>query len=92
MVDGVLEPVVGLLGDAVFVALAAIDASGAETVVVQQRGVIVVKGTAAAAFHLVGGGRGISERSIWGTPPRVQRAFCSPCCKARKVSPAAISA
>ena len=56
LVDGVLEPVVGLLGDAVFVALAAIDASGAEAVVVQQGGVIVVEGAAAAAFHLVGGG------------------------------------
>ena len=52
MVDGVLEPVVGLLGDAVFVALAAIDASGAETVVVQQRGVIVVKGRIASTKPL----------------------------------------
>ena len=33
LVDGVLEPVVSLLGDAVFMALAAIDAGGAEAVV-----------------------------------------------------------
>ena len=45
-----------LPGDAVFMALAAIDAGGVETVVVQERGVIVVWGTAAAVFHLVGGG------------------------------------
>ena len=48
-----------LLGDAVFVALAAIDAGGPEALVVQQGGVIVVKGAAAAAFHLVSGSRGI---------------------------------
>ncbi len=59
LVDGVLEPVVSLLGDAIFMALAAIDAGGLETVVVQQGGVIVVKRPPPAAFHLVGGGRGI---------------------------------
>ena len=48
-----------LLGDAVFMALAAIDAGGAEAVVVQQGGVVVVKRSAAAAAHLVGGGRSI---------------------------------
>ena len=42
LVDRVLEAVVGMLGDAVFMALAAIDAGGTETVVVQQSGVIVV--------------------------------------------------
>ena len=59
LVDSVLEPVVGVLGDAVFMALAAVDAGGPETVVVQQGGVVVVKGAAATAFHLVGGRRGI---------------------------------
>ena len=53
---GVLQAVVSLLSDAVFVALAAIDAGGPEAVVVQQGGVVVVEGPAAAAFHLVGGG------------------------------------
>ncbi len=48
-----------VLGDAVFMALAAIDAGGAEAIVVQQGGVIVVQRAAAAAFHLVGGSRGI---------------------------------
>ena len=42
LIHGVLQAVVGVLGDAVFVALAVIDAGGAETVVIQQRGVIVV--------------------------------------------------
>ena len=48
-----------LLGDTVFMALAAIDAGGPEAVVVQQGGVVVVKRSAAAAAHLVSGGRGI---------------------------------
>ena len=59
LVDGVLEAVVGVLGDAVFMALAGIDAGGAEAVVVQQGGVIVVKSAAAAAAQFVGGRRGI---------------------------------
>ena len=66
LVDGVLEAVVGVLGDAVFMALAAIDAGGAEAIVVQQGGVIVVKSAAAAAFHLVGGRRGIvAAHHLW---------------------------
>ena len=56
LVNGVLEPVVGLLGNAVFMALAAIDAGGPEAVVLQQGGVVVVERPAAAAAHLVGGG------------------------------------
>ena len=55
-----------LLGDAVFVALAAIDASGTEAVVIQQGGVVVVKGAAAAAPHLVGGRRQIvGTHHLW---------------------------
>ena len=56
LVNGVLQPVVSLLGDAVFMALAAVDAGGPQTVALQQGGVIVVEGPAAAAAHLVGGG------------------------------------
>ena len=92
LVDGVLQAVVGVLGDAVFMALAGIDAGGAEAVVVQQGGVIVVQRPAAAAAQFVGGSRGIVAAHHLGTPPRVQRACCNPCCKARKVSPAATSA
>ena len=92
LVDGILEAVVFLLGDAVFMALAVIDAGGAEAVVVQQGGVVVVKRSPPTAFHLVGGSRGIVARTTSGTPPRVQRADCRPCCNARKVSPAASSA
>ena len=44
----VLEAVVGVLGDAVFMALAGIDAGGAEAIVVQQGAVIVVQSAAAA--------------------------------------------
>ena len=36
LVNGVLQTVMGVLGDAVFMAFATIDASGAKTVVVQQ--------------------------------------------------------
>ena len=92
LVDSVLEPVVGVLGDAVFMALAAVDAGGPETVVVQQGGVVVVKGAAATAFHLVGGAEVLSLRSIRGTPPRVQRGILQTLCNARKVSPTATSA
>ena len=42
LVHGILQTVVGVLGDAVFMALAAIDAGGAQAVVVQQGGIIVV--------------------------------------------------
>ena len=59
LVYGVLEAVVALLGDAVFVALAGVDAGGAQAVVVQQGLVGVIESTAAAAAHLVGGGGGI---------------------------------
>ena len=48
-----------MLGDAVFVALAAIDAGGAQTIVLQQGGVIGVKRPVAAALHLVGSCGGI---------------------------------
>ena len=65
-VDGVLEAVVGVLSDAVFMALAGIDAGGAEAIVVQQGGVIVVEGAAAAAFHLVGGRRQIVAAQYLG--------------------------
>ena len=45
---------------------AAIDAGGPEAVVVQQAGVIVVEGPAPAAFHLVGGRRGIvATHHLW---------------------------
>ena len=92
LVDGFLQAVVGVLGNAVFMAFAAIDAGGAEAVVVQQGGVIVVQCTAAAAFHLVGGGGGIVGAATSVTPPRAQRAACNPCFSARKVSPVATSA
>ena len=42
LVDGVLQTIVGVLGDAVFVAFTPIDAGGAEAVVIQQGRVIVV--------------------------------------------------
>ena len=69
LVDGVLQAVVGVLGDAVFMALAGIDAGGAEAVVVQQGGVIVVKSAAAAAAQFVGGSPVLSLRTTSGTPP-----------------------
>ena len=59
LVDGVLEAVVALLGYAVFVALAGIDAGGAQAVVIEEGLIGVVQGPAAAAAHLVSGGRGI---------------------------------
>ena len=59
LVDGVLEPMVALLGDTVFVALAGIDAGGTQAVVIEEGLVGVIQGPAAAAAHLVSGGRGI---------------------------------
>ena len=59
LIDGVLEAVVALLDEAVFVALARVDAGGAQPVVFQQGLVGVIQGPAAVAAHLVGGGRGI---------------------------------
>ena len=59
LVDGILQPVVGLLGDAVFVGFSGIDQRGLEPVVVQELGVAVVEGPAAAALYLVGQGRGV---------------------------------
>ena len=59
LADGVLEPVVALLGHAVFVALTGIDAGGAQPDVIEEGPVGVVQGPAAAAAHLVIGGRGI---------------------------------
>ena len=85
LVDGVLEPVVGLLGHAVFVGLAGIDQGGLETVAVQQ-------GPASAAALLMSCGGGIVAAHHLGTPPWVHRGFCNPCCRARKVSPATTSA
>ena len=59
LVDGVLEPVVGLLGNAVLMGLSCIYQGGLEPIVVQKLGVAAVQGPAAAALHLVGGGRGV---------------------------------
>ena len=59
LVDGVLEPVVGLLGHAVFVGLAGIDQGGLETVVLQQGPVGVIQGPASAAALLMSCGGGI---------------------------------
>ncbi len=59
LVDGVLEPVVGLLGNAVLMGLSCIYQGGLEPIVVQKLGVAAVQGPAAAAPHLVGGGRGV---------------------------------
>ena len=59
LVQGVLQPVVGLLGDAVFVGFPGIDQCGAQAVVVQKFGIAVVEGPAAAALYLMGEGRGV---------------------------------
>ena len=59
LVDGVLEAVVALLGDAVLVAPAPIDTGGSESVMVQQGGVGVIEIPAAATAHFVGRGGGI---------------------------------
>ena len=56
LADGVLEPVVGLLGDPVLMGLSCIDQGGLEPIVVQKLGVVVVQGPAAAALYLVGQG------------------------------------
>ena len=63
LVKGVLQPVMGLLGDAVFVGFPGIDQCGAQAVVVQKLGVGIVEGPAAAALYLVGEGADVlSER------------------------------
>ena len=62
LVQGVLQPVVGLLGDAVFVGFPGIDQCGAQAVVVQKLGVGIIEGPAAAALHLVG-----QRRCVVGT-------------------------
>ena len=59
LVDGVLEPKVGLLGDAVFVGLPGINQRRFKPIMVQKLGVAVVEGPAAAAPYLVGQGRGV---------------------------------
>ena len=59
LINGVLEAVVALLGDAVLVTLAPVDAGGLEPVMVQQGGVIVVQRPGPAVAYLVGEGRGI---------------------------------
>ncbi len=59
LADGILQTVVALLGVAVFVALARIDAGGAQPEVIEEGPVGVVQGPTAAAAHLVSGGRGI---------------------------------
>ena len=68
LVDGVLEPVAALLGDPVLVAPATIDAGGSDTIVVRQGPVGVTEGPAAAAAHLVGGGRGVVAAHHLGDP------------------------
>ena len=63
-----------MLSDAVFMALAGIDAGGAEAIVVQQGGVIVVKSPAAAAAQFVGGSRGIvAAHHLWNAAQGPQR-------------------
>ena len=66
LVQGVLQPVVGLLGDAIFVGFPGIDQCGAQAVVVQKLGVGIgvgiIEGPAAAALHLVG-----QRRCVVGT-------------------------
>ena len=57
LVQGVLQPVVGLLGHAVFVGFPGIDQCGAQTVVVQKFGIGIIESPAAAALLLVGEGR-----------------------------------
>ena len=80
LVDGVLEAVVGVLGDAVFMALAGIDAGGSGGHSgVQQGGVIVVKSAARLLRNSWVAAAVLSLRTTSGTPPRVQRAFCNPC-------------
>ena len=69
LVDGVLEAVVGVLSDAVFMALAGIDAGGAEAIVVQQGGVIVVKSAARGCCAI----RGWQPRYCRCAPPLERR-------------------
>ena len=57
LVQSVLQPVVGLLGHAILVGFPGIDQRGLEPVVLQELGVVVVEGTAAAALYLMGEGR-----------------------------------
>ena len=78
LVDGVLEPVMGLLGDTVFVGLPGIDPGGLEPIVVQDLGVAVVQGPAATAPHLVGGGRGVVRADHPGTAAQLPQGVLQP--------------
>ena len=79
LIDGVLEPVVGVLGDTVFMALAPVDAGGPETIVVQQGGVIVVQGATAAATQFVSRSRGIvAAHHLWYARPGSTVHFADP--------------
>ena len=92
LINGVLEPVVCLLDDAVFVGLPGIDQRGSEAVVLQKLSVAVVEGPPAAALYLVGQGRGVVGTDHLWSATQGHRAFWSPCFRARKVSPVATSA
>ena len=59
LVQSVLQPVMSLLGHAILVGFPGIDQRGLEPVVVQELGVVVVQGPAAAALYFMGEGRGV---------------------------------
>ena len=56
LVQSVLQPVMSLLGHAILVGFPGIDQRGLEPVVLQELGVVVVEGPAAAALYLMGEG------------------------------------
>ena len=85
LVDGVLQAGVALLGDAVLVALAPVDAGGLQTVVVQQGGVGVIEPSASAMGHLVGGGKSVVAADLLGDAAQGQRDFWSRCLKVSPV-------
>ena len=59
LVQSVLQPVMSLLGHAILVGFPGIDQRGLEPVVLQELGVVVVEGPAAAALYLMGEGRAV---------------------------------
>ena len=69
LVQGVLQPVVGLLGDAVLVGFPGIDRCGAQAVVNQKFGVGLIEDPAAAALYLVGQCRGVVGADHLGVAP-----------------------
>ena len=83
--EGGLEDVVGLLGDAVLVRLARLDAGRRRAVVVEHGGEAAIE-LAAAAGDLVRRGREVVAAPDGGTPPIAARASCRPRTSASNVS------